>query len=139
VSVEQIGKGVTGIKAGDKVVLSFASCGDCGACHGGHPAYCSTWLPRNLFTGAREDGSPTITSGGKAIGGHFFAQSSFANHGIAEQRNVVVVNSDADLVQLAPARLRCDDRFSAPCGIRSTCNPERAWACSARAPSAWRR
>jgi len=100
--VEQIGKGVTGVKAGDKVVLSFASCGDCGACHGGHPAYCSTWLQRNLFNGAREDGSPTITSRGKPIGGHFFAQSSFANHGIAEQRNVVVVNPDADLVQLAP-------------------------------------
>ncbi|MEO8464726.1 MAG: NAD(P)-dependent alcohol dehydrogenase [Gammaproteobacteria bacterium] len=99
--VEQIGKG-TGIKAGDKVVLSFASCGDCGACRGGHPAYCSTWLPRNLFAGAREDGSPTITSGGKPIGGHFFAQSSFANHGIAEQSNVVVVSPDSDLVQLAP-------------------------------------
>jgi aryl-alcohol dehydrogenase len=100
--VEQIGTGVTGIRAGDKVVLSFASCGDCGACRGGHPAYCSTWLPRNLFTGARDDGSPTITAGGKPIGGHFFAQSSFANHAIAEQRNVVVVGSDADLVQLAP-------------------------------------
>jgi aryl-alcohol dehydrogenase len=100
--VEQVGAKVTGIKPGDKVVLSYASCGDCGACQGGHPAYCSTWLPRNLFSGAREDGSPTITQAGKPIGGHFFAQSSFANHGIAEQRNVVVVDPDADLVQLAP-------------------------------------
>lgn len=100
--VEQVGAKVTGVKPGDKVVLSYASCGDCGACQGGHPAYCSTWLSRNLFAGAREDGSPTITQAGKPIGGHFFAQSSFANHGIAEQRNVVVVNPDADLVQLAP-------------------------------------
>jgi aryl-alcohol dehydrogenase len=44
---------VRGIEAGDKVVLSFASCGDCASCRGGHPAYCSTWLPRNLFNGAR--------------------------------------------------------------------------------------
>jgi aryl-alcohol dehydrogenase len=93
---------VRGVEAGDKVVLSFASCGDCASCRGGHPAYCATWLPRNLFNGAREDGSATITMGGKPIGGHFFAQSSFANHAIAEQRNVVVVDSAADLVALAP-------------------------------------
>lgn len=100
--VEQIGASVSGIKPGDKVVLSFTSCGECTSCRDGHPAYCATWLPRNLFSGAREDGSPTITAHGTAIGGHFFAQSSFANHAIAEQRNVVVVDPDADLVQLAP-------------------------------------
>jgi aryl-alcohol dehydrogenase len=100
--VEEVGESVTGIKPGDKVVLSYASCGECASCNGGHPAYCATWLPRNLLNGAREDGSPTITQHGKAIGGHFFAQSSFANHAIAEQRNVVVVDADADLVQLAP-------------------------------------
>ena len=100
--VEQIGANVTGVKPGDKVVMSYASCGDCSACRDGHPAYCTTWLPRNLFNGAREDGSPTITQAGKPLAGHFFAQSSFANHCIAEQRNVVVVNRDADLVQLAP-------------------------------------
>jgi aryl-alcohol dehydrogenase len=100
--VEQVGAAVTGIKPGDQVVLSYTSCGACGACRDGHPAYCSTWLQRNLFNGAREDGSPTITAGGKPIGGHFFAQSSFANHAIAEQRNAVVVRPDADLVQLAP-------------------------------------
>jgi aryl-alcohol dehydrogenase len=97
-----VGARVTGIEPGDKVVLSYASCGGCGACRDGHPAYCSTWLQRNLFAGARDDGSPTITSGGRPIGGHFFAQSSFANHGIAEERNAVVVSPDADLLQLAP-------------------------------------
>jgi aryl-alcohol dehydrogenase len=100
--VEEVGAGVAGIEVGDKVVMSFASCGDCASCRGGHPAYCSTWLPRNLFNGARDDGSPTITRAGKPIAGHFFAQSSFANHAIAEQRNIVVVGRDADLVQLAP-------------------------------------
>lgn len=100
--VEQIGSGVAGIAIGDQVVLSFASCGECGSCRDGHPAYCSTWLQRNLFNGAREDGSPTITMNGKAIGGHFFAQSSFAQHAIAEQRNVIVVGKDEDLVELAP-------------------------------------
>jgi aryl-alcohol dehydrogenase len=100
--VEEVGSSVVGMKPGDKVVLSYTSCGECGACHDGHPAYCSSWLQRNLFSGAREDGSATITQRGKPLGGHFFAQSSFANHAIAEQRNTVVVDADADLVQLAP-------------------------------------
>ena len=100
--VEKVGPGISGVKPGDKVVLSYTSCGDCTSCRSGHPAYCSTWLQRNLLSGAREDGSPTITAGGIPIGGHFFAQSSFANHAIAEQRNVVVVGAADDLVELAP-------------------------------------
>jgi aryl-alcohol dehydrogenase len=90
--VEEVGAAVTTIAAGDQVVLSYTSCGECPACLDGHPAYCTTWPARNLFAGTREDGSPTITMGGSPIGGHFFAQSSFARHAIAEERNVVVVD-----------------------------------------------
>lgn len=100
--VEQVGSAVTAAAPGDKVVLSYASCGDCPACQDSHPAYCTTWLPRNLFAGAREDGSATLSIDGSAIGGHFFAQSSFARHAVAEERNVVVVGADADLAGLAP-------------------------------------
>jgi aryl-alcohol dehydrogenase len=100
--VEQVGSAVGTIAPGDKVVLSYTSCGGCPACRDGHPAYCATWLPRNLFAGAREDGSATISLDGAPIGGHFFAQSSFAQHAIAEERNVVVVDPDADLAALAP-------------------------------------
>ncbi|GAB3170945.1 NAD(P)-dependent alcohol dehydrogenase [Myceligenerans halotolerans] len=100
--VEQVGSAVTAAAPGDKVVLSYTSCGDCPACRDGHPAYCATWLPRNLFAGAREDGTATLSIDGSAIGGHFFAQSSFARHAVAEERNVVVVGADADLAGLAP-------------------------------------
>lgn len=100
--VEEVGAGVTGVKPGDKVVLSYTSCGDCASCNAGRPAYCSSWLPNNLFNGTRADGSHTIASNGSGIGGHFFAQSSFAQHAIAEERNVVVVDADADLTKLAP-------------------------------------
>jgi aryl-alcohol dehydrogenase len=100
--VEQVGSAVTAIVPGDKVVLSYTSCGDCPACADGHPAYCATWLPRNLFAGAREDGTATLSIDGSPIGGHFFAQSSFAQHAVAEERNVVVVDADADLASLAP-------------------------------------
>lgn len=100
--VAQVGSAVTTIAPGDNVVLSYTSCGDCPSCQDGHPAYCTTWLPRNLFAGAREDGTPTLSLDGAPIGGHFFAQSSFAEHAVAEERNVVVVGPDADLAGLAP-------------------------------------
>ena len=34
------------LAVGDKVLLSFTSCGSCEACDSAHPAYCETWLPR---------------------------------------------------------------------------------------------
>src|SRR6478672_2181393 len=58
--VERVGTGVTKVAPGDKVLLSFTSCGHCGNCRGGHPAYCQTWLLRNLISGTREDGTATI-------------------------------------------------------------------------------
>ena len=101
--VEEVGSAVTSVKKGDHVVMSYTSCGGCGNCEADLPSYCETWLPRNLVGGNRiEDGSPTITRDGKAIGGHFFAQSSFAEHAIAEERNVVVVDRDVDLKAIAP-------------------------------------
>jgi aryl-alcohol dehydrogenase len=100
--VEQVGPGVTKVAPGDKVLLSFTSCGSCAACRGGHPAYCETWLFRNLISGARDDGTSTVHRDGAAIGGHFFGQSSFAAHALADERSVVKVSADADLSVLAP-------------------------------------
>jgi aryl-alcohol dehydrogenase len=100
--VERVGDGVTKVRPGDQVLLSFTSCGRCGNCRGGHPAYCDTWLPRNLIGGARADGSPTVTMDGTAIGGHFFGQSSFAGYALADERSVVRVDDDAPLDFLAP-------------------------------------
>lgn len=101
--VEQVGSAVTSVIPSDHVVMSYTSCGGCGNCETDNPSYCETWLPRNLFAGNRiEDGSPTITRNGEAIGGHFFGQSSFAEHAIAEERNVVVIDRDVDLKRLAP-------------------------------------
>ena len=59
--VEAVGSAVTGVAPGDHVVLSFTSCGACRECHGGHPAYCASWLPLNLLGGRRADGTATGT------------------------------------------------------------------------------
>jgi len=100
--VERVGTGVTKVAPGDKVLLSFASCGHCRNCRGGHPAYCQTWLLRNLISGTREDGTATIDRDGTPLGGHFFGQSSFAGMALADERSVVKVGDTADLTVLAP-------------------------------------
>lgn len=100
--VEQAGSGVTRAAVGDKVLLSFTSCGACHGCRNGHPAYCETWLPRNLISGSRDDGTATVHRDGTALGGRFFGQSSFAAHALADERSIVKVSADADLTVLAP-------------------------------------
>ncbi|GAA4712495.1 NAD(P)-dependent alcohol dehydrogenase [Phytohabitans rumicis] len=100
--VEEVGSQVTAVAPGDRVLLSFTSCGRCRNCVDGHPAYCDTWLPRNLLGGARMDGSATIRSGGEDVSGHFFGQSSFATYALADERSLVKVPDDAPLDLLAP-------------------------------------
>ncbi|MEU9243546.1 NAD(P)-dependent alcohol dehydrogenase [Streptomyces sp. NPDC048385] len=100
--VEAVGSAVTGVAPGDHVVLSFTSCGTCRNCHGGHPAYCTTWLPLNLIGGRRADGTATVSRDGKPLGGHFFGQSSFAERALVAERSLVKVDPDVPLESIAP-------------------------------------
>lgn len=100
--VETVGPGVTAVSPGDAVLLSFTSCGACEACVGAHPAYCDTWLPRNLLGGLRPDGSAGVTRDGAPVATHFFGQSSFGTYALADERSLVRVPDDADLAVLAP-------------------------------------
>src|SRR4051794_11839327 len=74
-TVEAVGDGVTKVKAGDRVVLSFLSCGDCPRCAAHEPSYCHTFIPLN-FPGTRPDGSSGLSKEGIPISGRFFGQSS---------------------------------------------------------------
>ncbi|MET7453609.1 NAD(P)-dependent alcohol dehydrogenase [Streptomyces sp. NPDC005574] len=100
--VEKVGSSVTGIAPGDRVVLSFASCGACDSCNSGHPAYCTDFAMRN-FGGARKDGSTAFRAeDGSAVSSHFFGQSSFAGVTNVAQRSVVKVSETAPLDILGP-------------------------------------
>ncbi|RAS60655.1 aryl-alcohol dehydrogenase [Lentzea atacamensis] len=99
--VEEVGPDVTGIRPGDHVVLSFRSCGRCGRCVAGRPAYCAEWQALNAF-GRRGDGSPMVCAGGRPVMAGFFGQSSFAGYALAHQDNVVVVDPGVDLAVAAP-------------------------------------
>lgn len=102
--VEDVGSDVTVAQPGDRVVMSFNSCGDCPSCAIDAPTYCYNFFPHN-WSGARADGSPTVFADGAPVNANFFGQSSFATHAIAHQRNVVRVPDRAahiPLAQLAP-------------------------------------
>ena len=100
--VEAVGDGVTDVAVGDHVVLSFASCGECGTCTDGHPAYCDTFLMRNLFGRELDGTTGAADADGGEISSRWFGQSSFAQHCVAERRNVVVVDADLPIEQLGP-------------------------------------
>ena len=91
--VEQIGSAVTAARPGDRVILSFNSCGHCPNCDADAPTYCYDFFPHN-WSGTRADRSPTMTAGGTAMNANFFGQSSFATYAIAHQRNTVKVPDD---------------------------------------------
>lgn len=88
--VEEVGADVTVARPGDRVVMSFNSCGHCPSCDVDAPTYCYDFFPHN-WSGARADGTPTLLRDGAPLHGNFFGQSSFATQAIAHQRNVVKV------------------------------------------------
>ena len=91
--VEQVGSDVSHLKPGDRVIISFPWCGECGHCNGGRRYWCDNAYPM-LFGGARGDGSKTIKLNGQPISSAFFQQSSFASHAITLARDAVKVSSD---------------------------------------------
>lgn len=100
--VESVGSGVTTVKPGDHVVLSFNSCAACPSCDNTQPAYCYNFLANN-FSGVRPgDGSTALSQNGTQIAGNFFGQSSFGSYAVAHERNTVVIDKDLPLEIMGP-------------------------------------
>lgn len=99
--IVSLGKGVDEFAVGDRVLMSFGACGECGSCENNSLAYCRHALSLN-FKGQRIDGTSPITAQGERISGHFFAQSSFATHAIARTTNMVKLAEDLPPEHMAP-------------------------------------
>jgi aryl-alcohol dehydrogenase len=98
--VERVGRGVTKVKPGDRVAMTFGSCGHCRVCHEGQPAYCEHGHDLQ-FSGRRPDGTTTLHDAhGGPVHGSFFQQSSFATHALGSERSVVLL-PDAMPLELA--------------------------------------
>lgn len=99
--VERVGAGVSKVKPGDKVLLTFHSCGACDRCTASLSAYCRH-LPELNFIGQRTDGSHALHKGDEPVASNFFGQSSFATHALAYQRNVVKIAPELSSATYAP-------------------------------------
>jgi aryl-alcohol dehydrogenase len=117
--VEKVGAGITHVKPGDRVIMSFNSCGHCPSCGIDKPTYCYNFVPEN-WLGTRPDGSHTTHQGAGTVNANFFGQSSFATYAIAHARNVVKVPESAADVPLATlAPLGCGLMTGAGAVLRS--------------------
>ena len=99
--VHTIGSKVTKVEVGDRVALTFGSCGFCDRCDDGDEAYCREWREYN-FTGKRLDGSKALRDGANEVSSHFFCQSSFATHALVNESNVVKLPDDVPLEIMGP-------------------------------------
>lgn len=99
--VEQVGSRVTKVKPGDRVAMTFRSCGECDRCAAGDAPYCRSF-PQLNFTGMRADGSKAYRSNDESIAGNFFGQSSFGSYAMTYERNVVKVAGDLPLELVGP-------------------------------------
>lgn len=99
--VEKVGDAVTRVKVGDRVAISFRSCGECVRCRHGEPAYCRT-MPMLNYIGMRPDGTRALRDENSGIASNFFGQSSFASHCLTYERNVVKVPDDVPLELMGP-------------------------------------
>ena len=99
--VEAIGSDVSDVQVGDRVAISFRSCGECDRCASGDAPYCRT-MPMLNYTGRRTDGSAAIQNDSGEISSNFFGQSSFATHALTYERNVVKVPDDVPLELVGP-------------------------------------
>jgi aryl-alcohol dehydrogenase len=99
--VEEVGSAVTSVSAGDRVALSYASCGACPTCASGRPFHCADFFARN-FMAARPDGTTALSREGEPVHSHFFGQSSFATGAIVNEGSVVVIADDIPFEIVAP-------------------------------------
>jgi len=99
--IEALGADVAGFKIGDRVLVSFGSCGQCKNCNNHAPGYCDNALLFQVMA-QRLDGSSPLSQNGEKISGHFFAQSSFATHAVAATRNMVKLPDHVPAELMAP-------------------------------------
>lgn len=99
--VEAVGAAVTGFAPGDRVAISFRSCGACPKCAAHHPAYCHT-MPLLNYAGMRPDGTRALRRDGTPLASNFFGQSSFASHALTYARNLVKLPDDIPFTVAAP-------------------------------------
>lgn len=100
--VRAVGAAVAAVAPGDRVAMSYDSCGACPTCARGLGAYCHSFFEHNFGASRPADGSTAYSRDGDPVHAHFFGQSSFATHSVARERNVVKLDDAIPLEVAAP-------------------------------------
>ncbi|MEE9490679.1 MAG: Zn-dependent alcohol dehydrogenase [Dehalococcoidia bacterium] len=96
--VEKVGKDVTEVQPGDRVLVTVAPhCGKCPACMMGVPTSCETDPQTAALMGTMADGTKRLRRKNGDELSHFMAQSSFAEYAVVEESATVKVREDAPL------------------------------------------
>ena len=95
--IAEVGPGVSGLAAGDHVVLSWvAPCGQCRYCLAGHPARCKVAATVVGPGGVLMDGTSRLSLGGQRIA-HYLGVSSFAERAVVPASGAIKIRDDAPL------------------------------------------
>lgn len=91
--VERVGPGVSRVKRGDRVVLSWApNCGHCFYCHESHPTLCNTYGAA-AGAGALWDLTKRLGPQEQPIG-HYSCVSSFAELAVVPETGCIIIPED---------------------------------------------
>lgn len=112
-----VGPAVTAIRPGQRVVLTFDSCGSCSQCRADRPSRCVHLLTRN-WTG--DTASPRAAGASADVHVGFFGQSAFAEYAIAGERNAIPVDTTLSAELLAPLGCGVQTGFGA---VRNVLRP----------------
>ena len=93
--IEKVGAAVTEFAPGDRVAMSFPSCGCCDNCKDSHPWACESNF-EYLFGGNLREGTKRVKGEDGAEIGIMFGQGSFATYVVADQSNTVKIDVDSD-------------------------------------------
>ena len=100
--VAAVGRSVTAFAPGDRVGMSYDSCGHCPACSRALGVYCHAFFEHNFAASRPADGSSALSRDGEAVHAHFFGQSSFATHSVARERNILALDDAIPFDVAAP-------------------------------------
>lgn len=94
--VEAVGAGVTRVKPGDHIVLSWTpDCGHCFYCQQGKPNLCETFTGP-IWEGVMLDGTPRLHHGSQPVY-HYCGLATFAEYAVVPEQSCVPIRKDVPL------------------------------------------